>query len=253
MGWIGDGLEAVVGFLIDERCQACGSPARSSDTRADPAPACHPLAAPLRARFGPVYIATRLLCERCALRVRPWREPLLLPAVADAAGALIVYPGFTTDDTLLRLIHLMKFDRREQLAPWLARAISSGLPRRALDESPGKAVLVPVPMDARARRRRGFNQAERIAIELARAWGVPVAPRALAKTRHTLAQSSLGRTERARNLWRAIIFGGESVTGKSVVLVDDLVTTGATAAACATVLRLAGAASVRVVCVGYRP
>ena len=253
VGWIGEGLEAVVGFLVDERCHACGSPVRTSDAATDHTPACHPLTASLRAGVGPIHVRTRLLCDRCAVRVRRWREPLVLPAAAEAAHALIVYPAFTTDDTLLRLIHLMKFGRRERLAPWLARAISNGLPRRALDELPGPAVLVPVPMDRRSRRRRGFNQAERIAVELARAWGVPVASRALAKTRHTLAQSSLGRTDRARNLGRAIVPGREPVAGRSVVIVDDLVTTGATVAACAAVLRLAGAASVRVVCVGYRP
>jgi ComF family protein len=253
VGWIGEGLQAVVGFLIDERCHACGAPVPTSKSSADHAPSCHPLAAPLRVRIGPFLVGTRLLCERCALRIRPWREPLLLPAVADAAGALVVYPAFSTDDNLLRLIHLMKFARRERLAPWFARAIANGLPRRALDELSAPAVLVPVPMDTGSRRRRGFNQAERIAAELARAWEVPIAPRALVKTRRTLAQSSLGRSDRARNLWRAMIPGSESVTGRCVVLVDDLVTTGATAAACAAVLRLAGAVSVRVVCVGYRP
>ncbi len=252
MGWIGEGLEAVVGFLVDERCHACGSPARAPDS-AGHEPVCHPLTDLLRLRVGPFQFGTRLLCGRCARRVRLFREPLLLPAVASAAPALVVYPAFATDDTLLRLIHVMKFGRRERLASWLARAISNGLPRRALDELPAPAVLVPVPMDPRSRRRRGFNQAERIAVELARAWDVPVATRALAKTRHTLAQSSLGRTDRAHNLACAMVPGREPVVGRSTVLVDDLVTTGATAAACAAVLRLAGAVSVRVVCVGYRP
>jgi predicted amidophosphoribosyltransferase len=128
--WVDEGLEAVVGFLIDERCHACGAPVRASDSSADHASVSHPLAASLRIRVGPFCVGTRLLCERCALRVRPWREPLLLPTVADARHALMVYPAFATDDTLLRLIHLMKFGRRERLAPWLARAIANGLPRR---------------------------------------------------------------------------------------------------------------------------
>jgi predicted amidophosphoribosyltransferase len=75
---------------------------------------------------------------------------------------------------------------------------------------------------------------------------------ARAKTRHT-PRSRLRPSDRARNLWRAMIPGDEPVAGKSVVIVDDLVTTGATATACAVVLRRAGAASVCAVCAGYRP
>jgi ComF family protein len=254
-------VRAVVDVLVDERCHACGGAIGRSLPGPDRGPV-PGLADPLRIHVGPFRFETRLLCDSCARRVRLWREAVRLadvgfasPARADSAGRapLVVYPAFATGDVLLRLVRLLKFERRERVAPWLARAAAAGFPARALEGLAAPAVLVPVPMDNGSLRRRGFNQAERIALELGRVWGVPVAPRALAKIRRTPAQSSLGRTERARNLARAMAPGTDPVAGRSVLIVDDLVTTGATAAACAAILRGEGATVVRVVCVGYRP
>jgi ComF family protein len=170
---------------------------------------------------------------------------------ADPGNALVVWPTFDADRVVLALVHLLKFARRERLAPWLAAAMARGLPSQACAPA---SVLVPVPMDRGATRRRGFNQAERIADGLSRQWGLPVARDAIAKTRATPPQWSLGRDERARNLAGAMVpRSKKTVAGRTVVLVDDLVTTGATAAACVSALMAAGAVEVRVVCVGYRP
>jgi ComF family protein len=269
VGWISAAAQCVVDFLVDECCHACG--ARVEGHRLAPAP---PLALPVPAlRLGGFRITTRLLCPGCARRVRLWREPVSLalvdrsatsagvpfpaaPAsetVATANPALLVYPAFASDERLLRLIHLLKFERRERLAPWLARAMAVALPARARDGLGGPAVLVPVPMDRAARRRRGFNQAERIAVELGKRWGVPVARHAVVKRRATRPQSRLGRDERLHNLLGAFGPGPDAVRGLCPILVDDLVTTGATAAACAAVLAAGGALAVRVVCAGYRP
>ena len=108
-------------------------------------------------------------------------------------------------------------------------------------------------MDRTARARRGFNPTERMATEFARRWNVEVARDALVKVRATRAQSALRRDDRLTNLARAFAVTGDAVCGRPVVLVDDLVTTGATAVACAHALLGAGACTVRVVCAGYRP
>jgi ComF family protein len=246
-------MQCVVDFLVDERCHVCGAPG-DGRVSALPEPA-HPLAAPADVfTLGSLRLQTRPLCPACALRVKAWPEPLLLRGAGVDRGStgLYAYPAFVTDEPFLVLIHLMKFARRERLAPWLARAMSGGLPSRALEwlEAP---VLVPVPMDRGARARRGFNQAERIAVELGRCWSVPVAPSALVKRRRTRPQSSLGRRERLVNLAGAFASGRDAVDGRDVILVDDVVTTGATALACASALHDARARTVRVVCVGYRP
>lgn len=251
MWWLGAAAQCVADFLVDERCHACG--ARPAEIRGAPEPPV--LARPVRiVCAGVLSLSTRLLCDACAASVPRCTAPVV---VGGGPGwpsvALPVFPAFETDDCLLALIHLMKFRRGRALAPWLAGAMAGALPARALDTAPALPVLVPVPMDRGARARRGFNQAECMARELGRAWNVPVETRAIHKRRATRAQSSLGRDERWRNLEGAFAPGTGSVRDRTVVLVDDLVTTGATLTACAQALGEAGAAGIRAVCAGYRP
>jgi ComF family protein len=182
--------------------------------------------------------------------VRRHAHPVL---VASHAGAppLLVHAAFVTDDRLLAVIHLLKFGRRQRVAPWLARAMLRALPPSLSDIS-RDAVVVPVPMDRSARRRRGFNQAESIARTLAAGWELPVSARALVKVRRTRPQSALGREARLINLAGAFQGDPEHVRERRTILVDDLVTTGATVHACAGALRHAGAREVAVICAGYR-
>jgi len=101
--------------------------------------------------------------------------------------------------------------------------------------------IVPVPLHWRRRLHRGFNQAERIARPLARALGLPVVPY-LRRIRATPPQSLLGRPARIANLRRAFrVSQPERLRGLSLLLVDDVATTGATLEAAAAVLRQAGA------------
>ena len=204
---------------------------------------------PLTIGWGRRGLETRPLCRGCCRSLVPWVEPARI-----AGTPLTVWPAFETDDCLLSVIHALKFSRRERLASWLAGSLVRGLPARALSDHGDDIVLVPVPMDRGALRRRGFNQAERLASTWGEIAGVRVERRALVKTRATAPQSSLGREERVRNVVGAIEIGDrDAVAGKRVVLVDDLVTTGATASTCAAALGSAGACEVRVACVGYRP
>lgn len=247
MGW-GKAVQALADFLIDERCHACGRPVEASAHLAPPrASAAAALASPVRIGWGRLTVDTRPLCGACCHR-------LVAPVDPAAVGPLTVWPAFETDDRVLSVIHALKFSRRERLATWLARALADGLPARALSDVDHATVLVPVPMDRASQRRRGFNQAERLASALGARKGLPVERRALVKTRATAPQSSLGRAERMRNVAGVMaVVAPDAIAGRRVVLVDDLVTTGATAAACADALARAGARSVHAVCVGYRP
>jgi len=243
-------LQAVIDFLVDERCHACRAPIPSR--LGLPLPG-HPALVALDDPVATAGLArwrfrTRLLCRACLARLEPCTRAVV---VGRGHDTLEILPAFATDSRLLALIHLLKFDRRECVAPWLARAMAVGLPARARGAG---IVLAPVPMDAASRRRRGFNQAESISRALARRWGLPLVRGAVEKPAATGAQSLLGREARERNLRGAFRPGRGAVrlAGRRVVLVDDLVTTGATARACARVLRGAGAAEVRVVCAGYR-
>jgi predicted amidophosphoribosyltransferase len=107
-------------------------------------------------------------------------------------------------------------------------------------------------MHPSARRRRGFNQAELLAKGVAAAVGAPMV-QAIRKTARTPPQSKTGHVHRADNVRRTFQPSGPPVTGRHVCLVDDLVTTGATAAACAAAALAAGARKVTVLCLARTP
>jgi ComF family protein len=146
----------------------------------------------------------------------------------DAAYSFGSYEG-----VLRKLIHLYKYGRVKTLAWPLSGLLARALPR---DES--FDVAVPVPLYWRRRLQRGFNQSELLARGLSRRTGIPVAG-ALRRLRPTPAQAGLSNSARRQNVSQA--FRAGSVQGKRILLIDDVMTTGATAAACALALKQAGA------------
>jgi ComF family protein len=146
----------------------------------------------------------------------------------DAAYSFGAYEG-----VLRELIHLYKYGRVKTLAWPLSGLLAQALPRdEAFDAT------VPVPLYWRRRLQRGFNQAELLARGLSRRTGIPVA-RALSRLRPTPAQAGLSNSARRQNVSQA--FRARGVQGKRILLIDDVMTTGATAASCAAALKQAGA------------
>jgi predicted amidophosphoribosyltransferase len=122
----------------------------------------------------------------------------------------------------------------------------------ALPGEPAAPLVIPVPMAEHKKRRRGYDQAELIARIFARSIGAPFAPDILLRRRETAVMSGLGAESRRANMAdafavgeyaRKLIGGGELALG-SVLLIDDVFTTGSTADACAAVLKEAGAEAV---------
>jgi ComF family protein len=153
----------------------------------------------------------------------------------DAAYCFGSYEG-----TLRELIHLYKYGRIQTLARPLADLLAAALP---LDER--FDAVTPVPLHWRKQWQRGFNQSDLLARAVARRRGIPVV-RALRRTRSTQTQAGLSNTERRKNVAAAFQCrrSGETLAGRRVLLIDDVMTTGSTAAACARVLKQAGAARV---------
>jgi ComF family protein len=149
---------------------------------------------------------------------------------------------------LAAAIQDLKYRRHRAVASTFGRLLAAHYP--FTDD----ALLVPVPLHTSRLRTRGFNQALLLARALGRSRGLPVASRALARIRATTAQPGLSAADRRRNLRGAfVVRQPDAVRDRAVVLVDDVLTTGATADACARALRAAGAATVDVFTVGRAP
>jgi len=151
----------------------------------------------------------------------------------DAAHTYGAYDG-----ALRRLIHLFKYDGVEPLAAPLGDWMLSVLPGRDFD------AVVPMPMHWRRRWTRGFNHAARLARHVARRTGIPLR-NLVRRRRGTAPQAGLTSAGRRANVAGAFRASGE-VRGLRILLIDDVLTTGATAGACAAALKRAGAASVSI-------
>jgi ComF family protein len=142
----------------------------------------------------------------------------------------------------------LKFQGKRAVAKPLAELVLEQ--RRAF--APDIDALVPVPLAPGRLRERGFNQAELIAERLAGALRVPLRRRWLVRVRETLPQSELTIAKRRSNVEGAFL-ATSAAAGQHVVIIDDILTTGATAAACARALRAAGASRIGVATVARVP
>lgn len=142
---------------------------------------------------------------------------------------------------LRELIHLFKYEGVRTLAGPLGAWITSAAPRTERFD-----LVTPMPLHWWRKWRRGFNQSDLLARAVARSLGVPMAA-PLHRRKATLSQAGLTNAQRRTNVAGAFrLRRGASVTGLRVLLVDDVMTTGATASACASALKRAGAAHVSV-------
>jgi ComF family protein len=149
----------------------------------------------------------------------------------DAAYSYGSYEG-----ALRKLIHLLKYEGMRPLARPFGDLLARALPREQRFD-----LIVPMPLHWRRRWQRGFNQAELLAREIAKRWNLPVR-NAARRTRATSAQAGLTHAKRRANVSGAFaVKRGTRLDGMRVLLVDDVLTTGASAAACARALKRAGA------------
>ncbi len=166
------------------------------------------------------------------------------PPAYGRARAVAAYDGVMRD-----LIHGFKYadrhDARRLFGAWLASAAAPLLP--------GITMIVPVPLAWSRLVRRQFNQAAILAQETSRLTGIPYAPGILRRIRATRSQVGLTRLERGHNVSGSFAVASRRrarLQGASVLLIDDVITTGATVNACARVLLAAGARRVDVLCLG---
>ena len=192
-------------------------------------------------------------CQRCAVP---------LPAAGMTCGQCLMQPpafervvapwtyNFPIDSLITRFKHSAKWPYGHLLGDLLAQSLQ----HRFNEDLPRPDVLVPVPMSTRRLRQRGFNQAAMLARWLSERLDVPIDERLLLRPQDTNAQQDLNAEARKRNMHHAFALASDaSVKGRHLALVDDVLTTGATAQALALLLLDAGASRVDVYCLARTP
>ena len=227
-------LRAGLSFLYPEVCEICATNRVTPDdgfvcsecrkkVRFIQPPYCERCGLPF-----PGEITTAFECSNC--------QDVKLHFTAARSAALAA-------DLVLDVIHRYKYKRALWFEPFLAGLLIAQAGPALRRE--GWDMIVPVPLHGLKEQEREFNQAERLARRLGAATGIPVNARLLRRVTPTRTQTLLSRSERAANVRHAFALReGHSARGRSIVLVDDVLTTGATTNACARVLRAAGASQV---------
>lgn len=165
------------------------------------------------------------LCHNCQAQ----------PLQIEAIYSVVIFDG-----QIRQAVHGFKYERLSSLAEPFGRLLADYWQTRALQAD----WLVPVPLHAARQRERGYNQSELLARQLSQHTGVPLLPIGLRRTRVTKVQMQLNAAERKVNVAGAFQCNDTRLSGRRVVVIDDVCTTGATLDACASALLQAGAASV---------
>jgi len=227
-------LDAALNLFYPPVCQICGEE-RATAAQGFIGPACR----------GGVRLVAAPFCERCGL---PFEGEISHPFQCANCQEVALHfrsarSAVVANRLMLDVIHRYKYSRSLWFEPFLAGLLIAGAAPALAGER--WDFIVPVPLYPVKKREREFNQAERLAARLGRAVKIPVNAGLLRRVKPTTTQTRLTREQRAANVHQAFAYcGGKKLTGEKIVLVDDVLTTGATTNACALALRRAGAGEI---------
>ncbi len=232
--------ETVISLIFPRRCPVCG---------------------------GIVLPRGELICPECVKKLSPVRQPVCMTCgkqlesgsgMAEHCGDCMRHPkSFRRNFALLNYndaartsMVAIKYKNKREYLDFFSAAICRRFGRQILRTRPD--ILVPVPVHPSRMRSRGYNQAELLAERVGAELGIPVWPGALKRVKKTLPQKELNPAERLHNLQQAFAAGHLPEGVRTVVLVDDIYTTGSTLEACARILHAMGVKNVYglTVCIG---
>lgn len=203
--------------------------------------------------FKPIH-QSRFLCQVCITGLTPAKPIMVTLNLREDTKVKIQCISICPYQDLARLaIRAFKYQDRQELAGDLAKALEGGLgyllpQENELKKAMSNVVLVAVPLHQTKLEERGFNQSELITKALSKLTGIRCDTKALVRSKETAPQYGLTKAERAINVDSAFS-ASDRVKWKNIILVDDVLTSGATALACAQTLLEAGAQSVSVLTV----
>ncbi len=236
--FLSESLAPVVDFIYPPRCPACG------DSVGEQGGLCH-------ACWDELVIPSEpncRLCQRPFGENGPDRGAVCAPCLADPPIHDGIAAGTLYGETARKLILALKHGRRIALAPMLARLIAARIPETGAGE---KQIIVPVPLHRQRLWQRGYNQAALLGRELEKLGHGKLVVDALMRTIPTPSLGGLGAKARKKVLSGAIAINPKAkadLDGAGVLLVDDVLTSGATSSACVRVIKGAGAKTVRIAC-----
>jgi len=236
-GWLGHAAAALASVLLPAGCRICD--------QLMPHASRVPICDECLASFEPL---PRKVCESCGSPQRAFNiqedSRYLCPACQNKTYAFHRARSFAFyDRAMVRAILLLKFERMEPLAAWFAARLAEKVAQEG--ELLRADVIVPVPLHRLRQKERGYNQADLIARALAKRLRLPREPVLLMRTRPRPDKRVLSLEERWASVRGAFATRpGSQVDNRRVLLVDDVMTTGATLDACSRALREAGAKTV---------
>lgn len=237
MRFVSSAVGSFLGLIFPSRCLICEAPL-------------HPLSdCPLcPEHFRKIRVVEPPVCSRCGRKMSGESVEALVCAECRSRKTYhdSGYSACAFADPLRELIHLFKYRKKRYLASFLGGLVLEYLRERA--DMTGYDAIVPVPLHWRRRWTRGFNQALDLARPLSKHFGIPVMKGNLRRVRYTKPQVRLVSKERESNIKNAFrVHNSARVAGKKLLLLDDVITSGATLNECARVLKRAGASWVAIV------